>query len=674
MAEQDVTLNVKVNTKQASKEIDSFSKDATQSLEGSAKKAESSFSSMFSSASSSVSNLAKGFGIASIAIAAVGFSLTAAFSQAQEIANTADEISKVNTQFDFLAEKAGDATGSLRESLVNVNQGINDTEDVLKAANVALTNLNLSTSDIGQNFEAARRISVAMGTDALQSFEAINTAIASGNTRVLRQVGLFVDADSAIESYASKIGIAAKYLSDVQKESALFEAIQAKVSDSFGNVDIQTVKVSESFKQFGEASKDVGEAVSVALTKIFGPSVQALLSRFTEELAGLATGILKTFGSETQKAAAAQEELLTNINKEREILAEYNKELEVSTGARKAYYETKISRKEQTLNALLQEKELIDEVKRKQESSLAFEKSVSTERAALTAEQIRKQEELATAKEVLIQKINALEAQNTTTELTRAQADEEFALLFNERKAQIEQESLFRIQQLKAEFAAVGLQNSQEFHRAEFAIQEKAALDIAAMQTARAEKLKQENKKRKQDELADQQAFFSAATSLSSAKTKELAAIGKAAAITEIAIKTPQAVASSFAFGTRIGGPILGFTLGAIAATAMAVQAAQVAGIPLATGLTEVPRGFPNDTFRASLTSGERVVNVAQNKDLTTFLENPSAGDQEGVINLLGSILDRLSNLENTVVVNIGNKEIMREVREGIRSGQQVFA
>ena len=32
MAEQDVTLNVKVNTKQASKEIDSFSKDETKLL------------------------------------------------------------------------------------------------------------------------------------------------------------------------------------------------------------------------------------------------------------------------------------------------------------------------------------------------------------------------------------------------------------------------------------------------------------------------------------------------------------------------------------------------------------------------------------------------------------------------------------------------------------------
>lgn len=78
--------------------------------------------------------------------------------------------------------------------------------------------------------------------------------------------------------------------------------------------------------------------------------------------------------------------------------------------------------------------------------------------------------------------------------------------------------------------------------------------------------------------------FLNLTQSLSNANSKVLAAIGKAAAITEIAIKTPEAVASSFAFGARIGGPPLGFAFGAIAATAMGAQAARIAGIQLADG------------------------------------------------------------------------------------------
>lgn len=96
-------------------------------------------------------------------------------------------------------------------------------------------------------------------------------------------------------------------------------------------------------------------------------------------------------------------------------------------------------------------------------------------------------------------------------------------------------------------------------------------------------------------DLADQNAFFSAATSLSNSKSKELAAIGKAAAITQIAIKTPPAIASSYEFGTKTGGPFLGAVLAGVAGIAMAGQAAAIAGVPLAEGgiVRATPGGVP---------------------------------------------------------------------------------
>lgn len=99
-------------------------------------------------------------------------------------------------------------------------------------------------------------------------------------------------------------------------------------------------------------------------------------------------------------------------------------------------------------------------------------------------------------------------------------------------------------------------------------------------------------KAKRQAEVQDQTTFFSTVSTLSSSNSKALAAIGKAAAITQIAIKTPEAAASSFAFGASIGGPILGSIFEGIALTAMAAQAAQVAGVPLAEGgIVKATRG-----------------------------------------------------------------------------------
>jgi hypothetical protein len=147
--------------------------------------------------------------------------------------------------------------------------------------------------------------------------------------------------------------------------------------------------------------------------------------------------------------------------------------------------------------------------------------------------------------------------------------------------------------------------------------------------------------------------------------------IGKAAAITDIAIKTPPAVASSFAFGASIGGPVLGYALAAIAATAMAAQAANIAGVALASGGI-IPSGFPNDSMPARLTSGERVVNVQENKDLTAFLARQDRQDQvstKRMESLLEVLINVLEDKEQTTIVNIGNREIIKEVRAGLRAG-----
>lgn len=151
-------------------------------------------------------------------------------------------------------------------------------------------------------------------------------------------------------------------------------------------------------------------------------------------------------------------------------------------------------------------------------------------------------------------------------------------------------------------------------------------------------------------EIRDQQAFFSTAATLASSSNKTFAAIGKAAAITEIAIKTPQAIASSFAFGAKIGGPALGAALGAIAATAMSVQAARVAGIQgfADGGIVGATQGPDNQL--ATVRTGEMLLNAEQQKKLFDMINSGNQGSGD-------------------IVINVDGKEIARAVRNQVRSG-----
>jgi len=63
-------------------------------------------------------------------------------------------------------------------------------------------------------------------------------------------------------------------------------------------------------------------------------------------------------------------------------------------------------------------------------------------------------------------------------------------------------------------------------------------------------------------------------------------------------------------------------------------------GIGAATGITEVPPGFPNDTFPARLTSGERVVPAKTNQDLIEFLDG---GGDNGKLDTIAALLAQIA-------------------------------
>ena len=183
-----------------------------------------------------------------------------------------------------------------------------------------------------------------------------------------------------------------------------------------------------------------------------------------------------------------------------------------------------------------------------------------------------------------------------------------------------------------------------------------------------AAKIKEINNKAELDEIARKKRILQATTdslnvisTLQQAKSKELQVIGKAAAIAQATINGFQAVTAALTIP-----PPLGFILAGLVATASAVQVAKIAGVELATGLSEVPPGFNNDTFSARLSSGERVVSAPQNQDLKTFL-NDSNG--------LGEKLDRLIALQSRPAmtsVSIGGKELMNIIQDQIDSGRSL--
>jgi hypothetical protein len=120
---------------------------------------------------------------------------------------------------------------------------------------------------------------------------------------------------------------------------------------------------------------------------------------------------------------------------------------------------------------------------------------------------------------------------------------------------------------------------------------------------------------------------LSTIASLASSNNKTLAAIGKAAAITQATIDGYAAVQKALASAP----PPFNFALAAAVGLATAANVSKIAGTPLATGIDSVPGIGGADNFPAVLAPGERVVPASTNEDLKAFLSEQNAGPRNQI-------------------------------------------
>jgi hypothetical protein len=130
--------------------------------------------------------------------------------------------------------------------------------------------------------------------------------------------------------------------------------------------------------------------------------------------------------------------------------------------------------------------------------------------------------------------------------------------------------------------------------------------------------------------------FFNNLAALQNTGSKELFAIGKAAALAQATIDGYAAIQGAYKTGAVIGGPPLGAAFAAAAAAATAVNIAKIAATGLRRGIDSVPGVGTQDNFPAMLAPGERVVPAKTNEDLTEFLSrmNNRETQQQIVFNL----------------------------------------
>lgn len=282
---------------------------------------------------------------------------------------------------------------------------------------------------------------------------------------------------------------------------------------------------------------------------------------------------------------------------------------------------------EPTVKATAAVRELTAAEKERQDNLRNFAKGLADQTTALDSEYKFQQE---------------LTKQNLDLELTNIGDNNQMkydaqAQFFSDSQQQLLDQQATEDANLLASRSVQGA-NQETYNNARTALDKKQALDSQALTNAR-RKFEQEADKQK---IADLQSTFSTISTLASSNNKTLAAIGKAAAITNATIDGYAAIQSSYRVGASVGGPYVGAAFAALAAAATAVNISKIAGVGLKDGMTSVPGNGTADNFPAVLAPNERVVDAGTNQDLKQFLANANGGQGGGNVTIEISLRDEL--------------------------------
>ena len=251
---------------------------------------------------------AAGEGLLTVGVAALA--LKATFDLVFE----GDQIKRTNALFESLTQNFGLAGEELKSGLLKAAGGMADTTAVLDAANKAMIGLGQNAGMIPQIMEVARKATAAFGGDLTERFQGLSQAITSGNTRMLRANGIFIDSKKAMQDFAVSIGATTGELSEAGRQQAIFNAVMEFSDKNMKSVNTSLDNSTTAWIKLKVEIKEAADSIALAVNKMFGPTVTTLIKGTTDLLRDMSQLLNTQFGSGAEKAEAKMKGLTSSLD------------------------------------------------------------------------------------------------------------------------------------------------------------------------------------------------------------------------------------------------------------------------------------------------------------------------------------------------------------------------
>jgi hypothetical protein len=190
-------------------------------------------------------------------------------------------VSDVSDAFKSLAASAGSTGEVMLGALSKGVAGTLSNFELMKLANKALgAGLVGTAADFETLGAGARMLAKRVGGDTKTAFETLTSAIATGRTAQLKQMGVFVDSKAAIEKYAAELGVLPGKLNDTQRAAALSAETLSQLRKELDANAPPAADFGEMIQQARVHVENFSDNLSVAIAN--SPAVRAAMKAMGE--------------------------------------------------------------------------------------------------------------------------------------------------------------------------------------------------------------------------------------------------------------------------------------------------------------------------------------------------------------------------------------------------------
>lgn len=191
-----------------------------------------------------------------------------AVKAALDLTKEGEHVEQVNNTFKMMATNAGLAADVIKDQLIKAAGGMAGETEILQAGSKAIMEMGENAKHVPEIMELARKYTAAFGGDLVDNFSRMSMAMENGNTKMLRNFRITVDATKAHQDFAEKIGTSVEFLSQAGQKQAIFNVALERAHKNLDGVDTSSLQVTSNTAKMVTAFKELYEAVAQAFTQL----------------------------------------------------------------------------------------------------------------------------------------------------------------------------------------------------------------------------------------------------------------------------------------------------------------------------------------------------------------------------------------------------------------------